>query len=53
MRTVIALFVLKTQIKTFLKNVGDTMDKETHVWSIPLYALFRFKEYLYKEMGWE
>ena len=29
------------------------MDGKTHVWSIPLYTLFRFKEYLYKEMGWE
>ena len=40
-------------IKTSLKNVGDNMDLDTHVWSIPLYTLFRFEEYLYKEMGWE
>lgn len=43
----------KLAIKSSLKNVGDNMDGETHVWSIPLYALFRFKEYLYKEMGWD
>ena len=43
----------KLAIKTSLKNVGDNVDGETHVWSIPLYILFRFKEYLYKEMGWE
>ncbi len=42
----------KIAIKTSLKNVGDNMDGKTHVWSIPLYTLFRFKEYLYKEMGW-
>ncbi len=28
------------------------MDGDTHVWSIPLYTLFRLKEYLYHEMGW-
>ena len=39
-------------VKTSLKNVGDTMDGKTHVWSIPLYTLFRIKEYLYQEMGW-
>ena len=43
----------KMAIKSSLKNVGDNMDGDTHVWSIPLYTLFRFKEYLYKEMGWE
>ena len=42
----------KMAIKSSLKKVGDNMDGETHVWSIPLYTLFRFKEYLYKEMGW-
>lgn len=40
-------------IKTSLKNVGDNMDGETHVWSIPLYCLFRYKEYLAHEMGWD
>ena len=43
----------KLAIKSSLKNVGDNMDGETRVWSIPLYALFRFKEYLNKEMGWD
>lgn len=38
-------------IKTSLKNVGENMDGETRVWSIPLFAQFRLKEYLYKEMG--
>ena len=39
-------------IKTSLKNVGDNMDGDTHVWSIPLYVLFRLKEYLFHDMGW-
>ena len=43
----------KLAVKTSLKNVGDNKDGKTHVWSIPLYLLFRFKEYLYKEMGWD
>ena len=43
----------KMAIKTSLKNVGDNMDGDTHVWSIPLYALFRFEEYLYSELGWK
>ncbi len=42
----------KMAVKTSLKNVGDNMDGNTHVWSIPLYLLFRLKEYLLKEMGW-
>ena len=42
----------KLAIKTSLKNVGDNMDKETHVWNIPLYALFRLKDYVVYEMGW-
>lgn len=42
----------KMAIKTSLKNVGDNMDGGTHVWSIPLYVLFRLKEYLFNEMGW-
>lgn len=28
------------------------MDDDTHVWNIPLYAIFRFKEYVEYEMGW-
>lgn len=42
----------KMAVKTSLKNVGDNMDGNTHVWSIPLYLLFRIKEYLLDEMGW-
>lgn len=42
----------KMAIKTSLKNVGDNMDGDTHVWSIPLYVLFRLKEYVAYEMGW-
>nr|MCR4704455.1 DUF4143 domain-containing protein [Lachnospiraceae bacterium] len=42
----------KMAIKTSLKNVGDNMDSDTHVWSIPLYMLFRLNEYLFHEMGW-
>ena len=29
------------------------MDGDTHVWSIPLYTIFRLKEYVAYEMGWE
>ena len=36
----------KTAIKTSLKNVGENMIGATRVWSIPLYTLFRIKEYL-------
>ena len=43
----------KMAVKTSLKNVGDNMDAETHVWSIPLYALFRLKGYIFHEMNWE
>lgn len=42
----------KMAIKTSLKNVGDNMDGDTHVWSIPLYVFFRLKEYVAHEMGW-
>lgn len=42
----------KMAIKTSLKNVGDNMDGDTHVWSIPLYVIFRLKEYVAHEMGW-
>ena len=44
----------KTQmaVKTSLKNIGDNMDGDTHVWSIPLYCIHRYKEYLLSEMGW-
>lgn len=33
-------------VRSSLKNIGDSMDGETHVWSIPLYALFRLKDYI-------
>ncbi len=39
-------------IKTSLKNIGDNMDGDTHLWSIPLYAIFKMKEYVTYEMGW-
>ncbi|MBR1470436.1 MAG: ATP-binding protein [Lachnospiraceae bacterium] len=42
----------KMAVRTSLKNVGDNMDGNTHVWSVPLYLLFRLKDYLYHEMGW-
>lgn len=45
-------FQPKLAIKTSLKNVGDNMDSNTHVWSVPLYVLFRLKDYLFSEMGW-
>ena len=43
----------KMAIKTSLKNVGDNMDGKTHVWSIPLYTLFRIQDYIAYEMGWK
>lgn len=39
-------------VKTSMKNVGDNMDGQTRVWSIPLYAFFRLKDYISHEMGW-
>ena len=42
----------KLTFKLSLKNVGDNMDGDTHVWSVPLYAFYRFKDYVYKEFGW-
>lgn len=39
-------------VKTSLKNVGDNMDGDTKIWSLPLYVLFLLKDYLYTEMGW-
>lgn len=40
-------------VRTSLKNVGDNIDGDTHVWSIPLYTIFRLKEYVAHEMGRE
>lgn len=42
----------KMAVKTSLKNVGDNVDGNTHVWSIPLYVLFRLKDYVNYDMGW-
>ena len=42
----------KMVVKTSLKNVGNNMDADTHVWSIPLYTIFRLKEYVAHEMKW-
>lgn len=42
----------KIAFKSSLKNVGDNIDSHTHVWSLPLYAFFRFKEYVHEEFGW-
>ena len=43
----------KMAFKTSLKNVGDNMTGKTHVWSLPLYAFYRFKDYAAKELGWQ
>lgn len=40
----------KMAVKTSLKNVGDNQDGKTHVWNIPLYALFRLKDYVKYEL---
>lgn len=42
----------KMAFKSSLKNVGDNMDVKTHVWSLPLYTFYRFKEYVNQEFGW-
>ncbi|WP_253675281.1 ATP-binding protein [Treponema sp. OMZ 305] len=39
----------KTAIKTSLKNVGSNVIGSTRVWSLPLYTLFRIKDYLTHE----
>ena len=36
----------KYAFKVSLKNVGDNMIKETHLYSIPLYGLFRIRDYM-------
>jgi len=40
----------KIAFKSSLKNVGDNMAGESHVWSLPLYAFYRFKEYVKCEL---
>jgi len=39
-------FSPKLAFRTSLKNVGDNVNGDTHEWSLPLYALFRLKEYV-------
>ena len=39
-------------VKTSLKNIGDNWIDKTHNWSIPLYCLFRIKDYILNEKGW-
>ncbi len=45
-------FAPKIAFRSSLKNVGDNVNGSTHEWSLPLYVLFRLKEYVRKEMGW-
>ena len=45
-------FSPKLAFKASLKNVGDNMIEETHIWNIPHYIFFRIKEYIKTEMGW-
>ena len=45
-------FSPKLAFKASLKNVGDNMMEETHIWNIPLYIFFRIKEYIKTEMSW-
>ena len=44
-------FAPKLAFKTSLKNVGDNQDGATHVWSLPLYALFRLNDYVRAQWG--
>ena len=39
----------KFAFKISTKNVGDNMDGDTHVWSIPLYILFKLTKYVNSE----
>ncbi len=43
----------KMAVKMSLKNVGDNKEGSAHVWSIPLYLIFKLKKYISHEMGWE
>ena len=45
-------FSPKLAFKASLKNVGDNIIEETHIWNIPLYIFFKIKEYIKTEMGW-
>lgn len=42
----------KMALKISLRNVGNNMDGNTHIWCIPLYTIFRLKDYIAHEMGW-
>lgn len=42
----------KIAFKSSLKNVGDNIDGTSHVWSLPLYAFYRFRDYVNQEFGW-
>lgn len=42
----------KIAFKSSLKNAGDSMDGKTHVWSLPLYAFFEFRNHVSREFGW-
>ena len=39
--------------RTSLKNVGESWIGKTHNWSIPLYCIFRIKDYILHEKGWD
>ena len=45
-------FSPKIAFRTSLKNVGDNIKASTHEWCLPLYILFRLKDYVKNEMGW-
>ena len=36
----------RTGFKLSMKNIGDNMAESTHTWSLPLYCMFRMKDYL-------
>lgn len=36
-------------VKSSLKNIGDSFVGDTHLWSLPLYCLFRLKELVERE----
>ena len=38
-----------TAVKTSLKNIGCAKQQNTRLWSVPLYALFRLRDYLTEE----
>nr|WP_072514938.1 AAA family ATPase [Ndongobacter massiliensis] len=39
--------------KLSLKNVGDNQVGKTQNWSIPLYCIFRLKDYIHYTKGWD